>query len=331
MRTFSTLASLGSLAAIALAQSEVPIPAGYGRFPCSLRNDDGTLSADPNQCLDGALLPPGSADDSGLQGDGATPTGAQCVQAYPDGPYFCGIAGAECATDDNCDNGACVDGACTGGLSANCEVDSECLGYLYCTTPETDTVGTCGGEGTFCTDPYAGNPDGTAADNFDVYNSYCSTGFCSVAAGGLCTNFVTQVDADCSFDPDFACTADTETGRPLVCNPDTLTCQIRVDPTGARARARRAAANGKAALFKRRACPMSHTACAIEGAKGFECVDTASNLEQCGACASEGGVDCTSLPGAEAVGCVAGTCEIWSCADGYQFDSATSACVPVLA
>lgn len=45
MRTFSTLASLGSLAAIALAQSEVPIPAGYGRFPCSLRNDDGTLSA----------------------------------------------------------------------------------------------------------------------------------------------------------------------------------------------------------------------------------------------------------------------------------------------
>ena len=35
-----------------------------------------------------------------------------------------------------------------------------------------------------------------------------------------------------------------------------------------------------------------------------------SNLEQCGACASAGGVDCTALPGVEAVGCVAGQCEV---------------------
>jgi hypothetical protein len=68
-----------------------------------------------------------------------------------------------------------------------------------------------------------------------------------------------------------------------------------------------------------------------------------------GACATEGGVDCTGLPGVEAVGCVAGVCtlcvmpfrglerslltldvalagEIWSCQDGYTWDAATASC-----
>ncbi|GAA5892851.1 hypothetical protein JCM8208_004104 [Rhodotorula glutinis] len=325
MRSVLALASIASLSSVALAQT------GYGRFPCNIFNGDGTLSADPNQCLDSALIPPGSADDSGFQGDGVTPTNPECVAFGANLGFFCGIAGATCTTDDNCDNGVCTGGVCTGALSATCGADAECLGFLYCTDPTGENViGSCGGDGAFCTDPSAANPDASAADNFDIYNQYCASGFCSVNNGGVCSEFVTQVDGDCSFDPEFACTVDANTGAALTCDATSLTCQLAPQPTGARARARRARVNG-AALFKRRACPLSHTACAISGAKGFECVDTQSNLEQCGACSTEGGVDCTSLPGVESVGCMAGVCEIWSCADGYSFDSASSACVATLA
>ena len=53
-----------------------------------------------------------------------------------------------------------------------------------------------------------------------------------------------------------------------------------------------------------------------------------SNLEQCGACASAGGIDCTQIAGATAVGCVAGVCEVWACEDGYSFDATAASCVP---
>jgi len=78
-----------------------------------------------------------------------------------------------------------------------------------------------------------------------------------------------------------SCGSDAESGASLECDLETLKCKVHHEPTGYRARARRAAALGKAALFKRRACPLSHTACAIGGAKGFECIDTSTNIEQC--------------------------------------------------
>ncbi|TNY18036.1 antifreeze glycopeptide AFGP poly protein [Rhodotorula diobovata] len=328
MRTAFSSLSLASLASVALAGSIGNIPGGYGRFPCSQLDGQGKVIADPNQCLEAYLLPPGQGDDSGLQGDGLTPVNPECVRAGADGGFYCGISGAQCETNDNCDNGVCNDGVCGGGPSSTCEQDSDCLGYLYCTSPGNEYVGTCGGTGTYCQDPYPGDEDGTAADNFDVYSQYCSTGFCSLAAGGLCVDYVTEVGGDCSQDPDYSCGSDAESGASLECDLETLKCKVHHEPTGYRARARRAAALGKAALFKRRACPLSHTACAIGGAKGFECIDTSTNIEQCGACALEGGVDCTALPGVEAVGCSAGVCEIWSCANGHKYNSATATCVP---
>lgn len=89
----------------------------------------------------------------------------------------------------------------------------------------------------------------------------------------------------------------------LVCNGDQI-C-VPAATSDVRSRSRRA-------LRQRRSlCPASHTACSVAGTKsGFECIDTQSNLEQCGACASSGGMDCTALPGVEAVGCVAGVCEV---------------------
>lgn len=69
-----------------------------------------SLNADPNQCVDSALIAPGAADDSGFQGDGLTPTNPECVAYGLNAGFFCGIAGAECTTDDNCDNGVCAGG-----------------------------------------------------------------------------------------------------------------------------------------------------------------------------------------------------------------------------
>lgn len=157
-----------------------------------------------------------------------TPTNPECVAFGANLGFFCGIAGATCTTDDNCDNGVCTGGvwyvpppqsqrgeSCTdplssfrpcstGALSATCGADAECLGFLYCTDPTGENViGSCGGDGAFCTDPSAANPDASAADNFDIYNQYCASGFCSVNNGGVCSEFVTQVDGDCSFDPEF--------------------------------------------------------------------------------------------------------------------------------
>jgi hypothetical protein len=44
---------------------------------------------------------------------------------------------------------------------------------------------------------------------------------------------------------------------------------------------------------------------------GYECLDTTASLESCGGCASTGeGTDCTTIRGANGVGCEAGTCII---------------------
>ncbi|GAA5985968.1 hypothetical protein JCM10908_006353 [Rhodotorula pacifica] len=72
-------------------------------------------------------------------------------------------------------------------------------------------------------------------------------------------------------------------------------------------------------------CPSSTVACPLSE-DGYECVDTSNNLEQCGGCFATGGKDCTSMKGADAVGCIAGACEIWSCQKGYRLNGTGTAC-----
>ncbi|GAA5901879.1 hypothetical protein JCM6882_008698 [Rhodosporidiobolus microsporus] len=312
MRSVLALVSLASIASFAAAQT------GYGRFPCTLVNGDGTFSADQSQCANDALIAPGANDpESDAQGDGVNPVDAECVIESESGAYFCGIAGAACQTDDNCDNGVCgADGTCQGGFTQDCSgTDSNCLGYLYClsgdysTTPED----TCGAIGAFCQD-YAAVSDPTdTTGNQPIFNQFCSSGYCN-AGTASCDTYV-PLGGDCTIDQLFGCgplaRCDTSGAIP--------TCvALPVASGGARARRNLHA--------KRNLCPASHEACSVPGAKGFECIDVTSNLEQCGACASAGGVDCTALPGVESVGCVAGTCEIWSCAEGFEWDAASSTC-----
>lgn len=151
---------------------------------------------------------------------------------------------------------------------------------MYC----TDLLGapipsdTCGGIGAFCSDPglvsaYMGDPATVVALGSETCaGSADGTNYCSYQ-GGVCAAHVTTIGGDCSFDPMFAC-SQTAAGQDLICQ-NGQTCQLATVPSG-RARARR-----NEALFKRNVCPASHTACSIDGQKGFECIDTQSNIEQC--------------------------------------------------
>ncbi|GAA5901808.1 hypothetical protein JCM6882_008679 [Rhodosporidiobolus microsporus] len=311
---------LRSVLALSALAGAVVAQTGYGRFPCTIVNGDGTFSADQTQCANDNLIAPGAdTADAVNQGDFPNPVDSQCVIETESGAYFCGIAGAECATDDNCDNGVCgADGTCQGGFTQDCGgVDTNCLGFLYCLTGDftETTANTCGAEGAFCQDYAAADGSLTVAEAQPFFNQFCASGYCNSISANCDT--LVALGEDCSADPDFICGSnarcDTET------NPDAPVCvALPVASGGARARRNLHA--------KRNLCPASHEACSVPGVKGFECIDVTSNLEQCGACASAGGVDCTALPGVESVGCVAGTCEIWACAEGFSWDQASQSC-----
>lgn len=85
-------------------------------------------------------------------------------------------------------------------------------------------------------------------------------------------------------------------------------------------------------------CPGVLMACAIPGSKyfngrNFECVDTTSDIESCGACASPlpgypTGRDCTAITNALDVVCQSGACVINACANGYELDASKENCIP---
>ncbi|GAA5873264.1 hypothetical protein JCM16303_001072 [Sporobolomyces ruberrimus] len=68
-------------------------------------------------------------------------------------------------------------------------------------------------------------------------------------------------------------------------------------------------------------CPLGETACPIFPRMGtYECVDTSSELENCGGCASRSlGEDCTLLKGALGLACQSGKCNVFTCQPGYKF------------
>ncbi|BGP43514.1 hypothetical protein JCM10450v2_007680 [Rhodotorula kratochvilovae] len=324
MRAALAVASFASLATLAAAQT---IPSGYGRFPCSVVASDGSISGDASLCADGALSAPGTntGNEEGTQGDGVNPTGAECVLERESGAYFCGIAGAACSSDANCDNGHCVNSQCQGGFAQSCsQDDANCLGYLYCLSSsyEPTASNTCGGIGAFCND-YASAPLDLSADEAEaIFNSFCESGYCNFASASC--DVRKQLGESCAEDPDYACAAG------LTCSTTDRVCVDATSAPSQRARSRRSLAHHKRGSL----CPSGLSACAVDGAvrvgrakRAFECVDTMSALEQCGACAGQGGVDCGAIPGVAAVGCVQGVCEIWACEDGFSFNADAGACV----
>ncbi|BGO88787.1 hypothetical protein NBRC10512_006927 [Rhodotorula toruloides] len=77
-------------------------------------------------------------------------------------------------------------------------------------------------------------------------------------------------------------------------------------------------------LDSRLLCPFGETACPIFPRGGtWECVDTKTELQSCGGCTSKGqGEDCTLIKGAQGVTCESGRCTVYTCASGYELDTA---------
>ncbi|GAA5986231.1 hypothetical protein JCM5350_007591 [Sporobolomyces pararoseus] len=315
-----TLAALASLASLATLTQAAP---GYGRFSCTIVNGDGTYSPDPTQCLPGSLSPPGTnTAGTGTQGNNPTPVNPVCTIEIETGSYWCGIAGAPCSTDANCDNGHCVGGICQGGFTQACNSDDlNCSGFLYCLAGDFSTTpsDTCGGIGSFCQDNTVGSVNFSDLENYLIFNQFCSSGYCNFGTGD-CDTHGTTVGADCSSDPEFYC-SQTSTGQALTCEANSLTCQLAVVPSQ-RARSRRSELARREHL-----CPLGHSYCSLANGLGQECIDTSSNLESCGGCPGKGGVDCSALPGVAASACVQSQCEIWACDDAHRWSAEDQACV----
>jgi hypothetical protein len=97
-------------------------------------------------------------------------------------------------------------------------------------------------------------------------------------------------------------------------------------------------------------CPKGESACPITGSAsfgafvnssdrvkdfahslgGYECIDTGSDLQSCGGCASLGtGYDCTRIAHSAEVGCSNGKCVLFGCRKGYVPALDAETCVKV--
>ncbi|KAI0044187.1 hypothetical protein FA95DRAFT_297109 [Auriscalpium vulgare] len=85
-------------------------------------------------------------------------------------------------------------------------------------------------------------------------------------------------------------------------------------------------------------CQIGETVCGVpRGSVGFECLDLARTLDSCGGCMYPSpfllpseqepqGKDCSVLPNALDVGCVAGGCVVRRCKTGFSVSAAGDAC-----
>lgn len=89
-------------------------------------------------------------------------------------------------------------------------------------------------------------------------------------------------------------------------------------------------------------CGHGQTVCGVEmrggtSLRGWECVDTQTDLESCGGCAipfsssSIPGTDCSQIPHVADVSCEGGLCRVHRCVKGYVVGRNGSSCVPALA
>lgn len=64
------------------------------------------------------------------------------------------------------------------------------------------------------------------------------------------------------------------------------------------------------------------------GNKAYECIDTSNQSDSCGGCVLEGdGEDCSQLPNVSSVRCELGSCQILSCANGYELSFLGESCI----
>jgi hypothetical protein len=158
---------------------------------------------------------------------------------------------------------------------------ADCLSNDFSVT----AANACGATGSFCQDAVAVDSSLSVEAAQLVFNQFCSSGYCSstyvspvflfdspsltrrfssLFSIGNCAVLAAENES-CLDDPEFQCAAG------LTCDQTSFTCKI-APVISARARERRSA------HAKKSLCPASHSACSVEGARGFECVDTTVRL-----------------------------------------------------
>ncbi|GAA5977086.1 hypothetical protein JCM10908_004851 [Rhodotorula pacifica] len=291
---------------------------------------------------------------------------AACGTSTTDGPLYCSqpsnlcqaklSSGGDCSSNPSA---ACLDPLyctsnthiCTSKVNTNggfcdldpyaqCGFDSSLVGLGFPRNgglAPSIVVASDGNQHCFCTANTVPAANAAPFGSFSLAAGAACTSdpFCGYASDGAklycakqthtCQQHVTTVGGRCDYDRLGACGVTTDGSRTQL-YPSTsngaCTCVLQanviVAPSArARARSRRAVS----------VCPDAQTACSVGLSAGYECIDTESNLEQCGGCINDGGVDCTALVGVAAVGCVAGRCEVWACEDGFAFEPVSEQCV----
>ncbi|KAL8278005.1 hypothetical protein RQP46_009637 [Phenoliferia psychrophenolica] len=278
---------------------------GVGRFPCSTRSAAGVVTMDASQCTNAQMFanqrcPPDNTDlgsvNGGFKNNGFGEDLSQAGVADASGgltsdSHFTVPPSADCVLDAPSGDYYCGLTGATCADHSNCD-NGQCV------------AGVCvGGLGYDC-----------ARDSDCLGNIYCLGP--SGATAGQCGDSGAGEDGalDASPETNFASVI---TGQDI-CSASTGTCMATVTPSQ-RARRRAMAFGGAVVPKPQKVCPAEYSACQIS---------TRTDLEQCGACAKAGGVDCTALPGVEAVGCVAGRCEIWICAKGFVWSATDKVCSP---
>ncbi|EJU02019.1 hypothetical protein DACRYDRAFT_107740 [Dacryopinax primogenitus] len=181
----------------------------------------------------------------------------------------------------------------------SCEGTGNACSYSYVSGGgDTVTVnGFCAPNG-FCAD------NGAACTTSDQCYDYCGNGVCG-GLGATCDSTDAfshnQFSIACYTDGGYTCNADGSTGQ----------CVLSAS-LAARKRARQQLSMGPRPVSCRRdndsLCP------SLGGLTGeMECVDLASDFENCGQC----GIECGSMEGGAVVECVQGKCLAMSCRRGW--------------
>ncbi|KAJ8296296.1 Peroxisomal adenine nucleotide transporter 1 [Rhodotorula toruloides] len=189
---------------------------------------------------------------------------------------YCGYAHAACTTGTDCDYGSCSNGHCAGYLGDACSADTDCQAFFFC-----GTDGKCGGTGAACANGDASAPIPSPDQQCVSQSCDTTTKTCAAApAAGVPNGFGCSGNTMCA--SGFCSTASV--------------CSLAASPQARRKRSTHV-------------CPANQVACSTGLGDGYECIDSQTNLEQCGGCVADGtGVDCTAIFGVESVECDAGKC-----------------------
>ncbi|KAL8284085.1 hypothetical protein RQP46_005198 [Phenoliferia psychrophenolica] len=171
----------------------------------------------------------------------------------------------------------------------------------------------------FCAPDLVCGDNGAQCTNDNSCYDFCGTDNVCGGLNAQCNSaaaFATGQFAITCFTPSFTCNVG-----------GTNTCLLAASPAS---RSRRSIDISAPPSYMVERCALQDMmACHVPGL-GFECIDTMSNLESCGACpGTKLATDCSQLPGVADVQCHAGKCEITACDEGYAAEEGWKSCVRV--